>query len=63
MRFENNMGGLHDQGWDAVQFLREAFEKGKESEIENAEDIFYLLEEALGDYDLALAELKSYHIR
>ena len=61
MKFITNSHDAADRAYDALLFLRNAYDAGKIGEIENMEDVFDALDIS-GELELAQKRLKQYHI-
>lgn len=63
MKFNRNRTckNLVDDAFEALQFLRDAYENNRLNEIENMDDVLDALDIS-GDLEYALQRLKEFHI-
>lgn len=63
MKFNRNRTykNLVDDAFEALQFLRDAYENNRLNEIENMDDVLDALDIS-GDLEYALQRLKDFHI-
>ena len=63
MIFKTNLNYRNpvEDAYEALQFITEAYKKGKLDEIENMEDVLDALDIS-GDLEYALQRLKEFHI-
>lgn len=61
MKFEPHYSGKSDRAYEALEFLRDAYERGLIGEIENMDDVLDALDIAQ-DLEYAHQRLDQYHI-
>ena len=62
MDFKTNQTNKINKAFEAIQFLKKAFEKKQLDKITNFDEVIEILDDLLQDYELSLSQLETNHI-